>query len=233
MSRLVDLYPPAWRDRFRAELEDLLADRPPTVRDRLDILRGAIDAWIHPQVIAGAPRDEKGTLGSRVFTGAAAVVGGGLWIAGALTINATQMNPSLDYKEPTAGVVVVVAGMLVTSLAATAVAGSVVVGSRSLGPTAIGMLLGAMLTAMPWPMLIIGFYGYILATLAFGAVLALSAGRLVGGVLAVAALILSAFNVQDERALIAIPFGLAWIAVGSIPVRRAPAAPAAPAATAA
>jgi hypothetical protein len=230
VSRLVDLYPPAWRERYLAELEDLLADRPPTVRDRLDILRGAIDAWIHPQVGAGEPRQENGALGSRVFAGAAAVVGGGLWIAGALTINATQLNPGFDYKEPTAGVLLLVAGMLVTALAATAMAGSVVVGSRSVGPAAIGMLLGAMLTAMPWPMLIIGFYGYILATLVFGTVLARSAGRAVGGVLAVAALILSAFNVQDERALIAIPFGLAWIAVGSIALRRAPAAPAATAA---
>ena len=224
MSRLIDLYPPAWRDRYLAELEDLLEDRPPTIRDRLDILRGAIDAWIHPQLIAGEPRQKNGALGSRVLAGAAAVVGGGLWIAGGLTINATQMNPSFGYKEPTEGVLLLVAGMLVTALAATAVAGSVVVGSRSVGTAAVVMLLGAMLTAMPWPLLIVGFYGYILATLAFGAILAKSAGGAVGGVLAVAALILSAFNVQDERALIAIPFGLAWIAVGSIALRRAPAA---------
>ena len=227
MSRLADLYPPAWRERYLAELEDLLADRPPTIRDRFDILRGAIDAWIHPQLAAQPSRQDDGATGSRLFAGVAAVLGGGLWIVGGLAVRAIPLNPSLGYKESGAAVLILVAGMLVTALAATALAGSVVVGSRRVGAAAIVMLLGAMLTSMPWPLLIVGFYGYVIATFAFGAIVALSAGRVVGGVLAVAALILTSFNVQDERALIAIPFGLAWIALGSIAFRRAPAATAA------
>jgi hypothetical protein len=227
VSRYVRLYPPAWRDRYLDELEDLLAARPPTLRDRLDLLRGAVDAWVHPQLVAHSSRQEEAAFGSRLFTGVASVVGGGLWIAGGLTIFATPLNGSLGYKESGLGVLILVAGMLVTALVATALAGSGIVRSRRVGTAAIVMLLGAMLTAMPWPLLIVGFYGYVIATVAFGAIVAASARPVVGGLLAVAALILSSFNVQDERALIAIPFGLAWIAIGSVAVRRTPAVTAA------
>jgi hypothetical protein len=227
VSRLVRLYPPAWRDRYLDELEDLLADRPPTLRDRLDLIRGAVDAWIHPQLVRRPARQEEPAFSSRLFAGVAAVIGGGLWIAGGLAIRAIPRNPSLGYKETGAAALILVAAMLVTALAATALAGSVIVGSRRVGAAVTVMLLGAMLTAMPWPLLIVGFFAYVIATVAFGAIVAASASRVVGGLLAVAALILTSFNTEDERALIAIPFGLAWIALGSIAFRRAPAVTAA------
>jgi hypothetical protein len=50
MSGLVRLYPAAWRERYEEEFLALLEARPPTVGDRFDIVRGAIDARIHPQV---------------------------------------------------------------------------------------------------------------------------------------------------------------------------------------
>ncbi len=50
MSRLVALYPRAWRDRYEDEYLALLAERPPDQRDNLDIVRGAIDARLHPQL---------------------------------------------------------------------------------------------------------------------------------------------------------------------------------------
>ena len=56
MSGLVRLYPAAWRDRYEDEFVALLAARPPTLGDRFDIVRGAIDARIHPQV-RRAPED--------------------------------------------------------------------------------------------------------------------------------------------------------------------------------
>lgn len=63
MPFLLRLYPGAWRARYGDEFADLLASRPPTVRDRLDIIAGAVDARLRPQVAshpAGAaplPRD--------------------------------------------------------------------------------------------------------------------------------------------------------------------------------
>lgn len=55
MSTLIRLYPAAWRARYGAEFEDLLAERPPTGRDLLDIVVAAIDAhetdgwWFWPR----------------------------------------------------------------------------------------------------------------------------------------------------------------------------------------
>ena len=77
MSRLVALYPRAWRARYEAEFRDLLAERPPSPRDRLDIARGALDARLHPQVV-GPPlvRDARGysPIGGAVALVAAVVV---------------------------------------------------------------------------------------------------------------------------------------------------------------
>ena len=55
--RLLRLYPRAWRDRYGDEFAELLAARPPSLRDRLDIVRGALDARVHPQV--GSPQPER------------------------------------------------------------------------------------------------------------------------------------------------------------------------------
>jgi hypothetical protein len=61
MSRLVDLYPRTWRQRYGDELLALLAERPPSVRDRLDLVRGALDARRHPQLPGTRqPRDRVG-----------------------------------------------------------------------------------------------------------------------------------------------------------------------------
>ena len=67
--RLTDplrLYPTWWRVRYGDEVAALLVDRPPSRRDRLDLWRGALDAWLHPPVPSRVPST-------------AALVGGGLW----------------------------------------------------------------------------------------------------------------------------------------------------------
>jgi hypothetical protein len=51
MSLAVRLYPAAWRERYGDELEALLADHPPALRDRIDLIRGAIDARLHPDLV--------------------------------------------------------------------------------------------------------------------------------------------------------------------------------------
>ena len=47
---ILRLYPAAWRDRYRDELEDLLGQRRIGASDLADLLRGALDARMHPQV---------------------------------------------------------------------------------------------------------------------------------------------------------------------------------------
>ena len=51
MTWLLKLYPRAWRRRYGDELTDLVARQPFSVGAAVDLIAGAIDAWIHPQVL--------------------------------------------------------------------------------------------------------------------------------------------------------------------------------------
>jgi hypothetical protein len=228
MSRLIRLYPPAWRDQYGDEFADLLAERPPSLVQRLDIVRGALDAWVHPQLARRTARQAPEASHGGRLAGAATIVGGGLWIAAGAAMFMAPMNWDLGYKESQVGVFIVVAAMAVTAVAAIAGSRSLPVNSRYAGIAAAVMLLGAALTAMPWPILILGFFGYVLAAAAYGAILALSPGRMLGGLLAIGALIVTSMNTEDERALLTIPIGLAWMAVGAAAVWRVPVRPSEP-----
>ena len=50
MSRLLGLYPRTWRERYGEEFLALISERPPSFADRVDIVRGAVDARLHPQI---------------------------------------------------------------------------------------------------------------------------------------------------------------------------------------
>jgi MFS family permease len=97
MSRLLALYPRAWRARYGDEFAELLEARPPTVRDRLDIVIGAIDARINPQV-PGAGDRERAVGGDRAARVTAVVTGVLLTIWG--VIGATSMVPWDSGLEP-------------------------------------------------------------------------------------------------------------------------------------
>ena len=73
MSSLVYLYPRAWRERYGDEFLELLEGRPATPRLAADVILGAIDARLRPQVspardaaidgaVAGAVGDIRGNL---------------------------------------------------------------------------------------------------------------------------------------------------------------------------
>jgi hypothetical protein len=55
MTRLIALYPAGWRRRYEDEFLALLAERPPDLAGRVDIVRGAIGERMHPQV-PGSPK---------------------------------------------------------------------------------------------------------------------------------------------------------------------------------
>jgi hypothetical protein len=83
MSRLVALYPRTWRDRYEDEFLALLSERPPNPVDRLDIIRGAVDARLHPQV-PGTPAESEPPVDRGpwpVRAGWLTLLGGALWIA--------------------------------------------------------------------------------------------------------------------------------------------------------
>jgi hypothetical protein len=52
---LVRAYPASWRARYEVEMLSVLAARPPGLRDALDLLRGALDAHLHPVAPSRVP----------------------------------------------------------------------------------------------------------------------------------------------------------------------------------
>ena len=155
------------------------------------------------------------------FTAAGlAIIGGAMWIAAGLVINAMPLIQSETYKDSTAGVLILVGGAVLTGLAALRYATTAPATSRVVQVTAVAILVLALVIVAPWPLMVVGFFGYSIATAIFGIVVARTSNQSAAGVLAVAALILPATNVEDARALLTVPLGLAWIAVGTFVFRR-------------
>lgn len=50
MSGLLRLYPRTWRERYGDEFLALISERPLSLADRVDIVRGAVDARLNPQL---------------------------------------------------------------------------------------------------------------------------------------------------------------------------------------
>jgi hypothetical protein len=78
---------------------------------------------------------------------------------------------------------------------------------------ATAIVLGAVAMTQPWPIVALGFYAAIFGTLVFGLIAVPRIG-MTGIVLAVAALLAAAFNTEDERALLLVPLGAAWMLFG-------------------
>jgi hypothetical protein len=79
-ASLVRLYPPAWRRRYGDEMLALLEAGPVRARGRLDLVRGAFDAWIHPPAPSRVPA-------------IAALAGGGLWTVAAAGVVGQPVPP--------------------------------------------------------------------------------------------------------------------------------------------
>ena len=217
MSLLLRLYPAAWRERYGPELQDLLRERPPTTRDQIDLARGALDAWLHPQVLARTSEPDGEDRATRNITaGIGAFVGGGIWVASGLLINASKFEPSTGYREASAAILILVVGAIVSAFAAMALATTSPSGRKAAG----AMIVLALLIALPWPLPIVGLFGYAAATIVYGVVFTREYGRPLGIPLAIAGLVLPSMNLQDERALLTIPLGLAWLAIGALAVLR-------------
>jgi len=66
MTWLLRLYPRAWRERYGAEVADVVASRPKSWQLAVDLLGGAVDAHLKPQAFAGRMEAETaGTSGGK------------------------------------------------------------------------------------------------------------------------------------------------------------------------
>lgn len=100
MTWLIRLYPPAWRRRYGRELAELLATQPASFRTAIDLVAGAVDAWLNPQssttALAAESKGEAAMIAKMLqlrytgngsdYTGADALKAAGVTIGGTLAI---------------------------------------------------------------------------------------------------------------------------------------------------
>lgn len=221
MTRLTALYPRAWRDRYEDEFLLLMAERPDSQRDRVDIVRGAVDARLHPQLKPSNPGEPE-RLSSAQLDAMLAVLAGALWVATGFAFLGSSVNPELGYKESTVALMLGITGAFVAGLAALAVSRSLPGQHHGASVAARVAVVGALAMVLPWPILLFGFWATHVGVAIFGLV-AISRLGLVGIVLSISAVVALAFNAEDERALLLVPLGAAWFVAGIVlAVRRAP-----------
>ena len=154
MSRLVALYPRAWRDRYEDEYLALLADTGPDPRNNLDIVRGAIDARLHPQV-AGSPATpvEPPSIGRwSVIAGWTTLVGAVLWFAGLVLIATGPMvvDGADTYRDGSAGMPLLFLAMVCLGIGMIAVVISIPPSRPTHAAAYISSLSGLLWAGAPW-----------------------------------------------------------------------------------
>ena len=94
MNSVLRLYPRAWRERYGDELTALLEERPASPLDQLDLIRGALDARLHPQVAGAATPPEQEIPMHQRQLGVVAAIGGIAWILAVASLFVLPVDPS-------------------------------------------------------------------------------------------------------------------------------------------
>lgn len=100
MIWLLKLYPPAWRRRYGRELAELLATQPASLSTAIDLIAGAIDAWMYPQSSTSA--DEEG---------------GHTMLARTMQLRCVGHGPTITYTDVWKSVAVMLGGTLALTFA--------------------------------------------------------------------------------------------------------------------
>ena len=161
MSRLLRLYPKAWRSRYGAELASILDAQPPGLMDRLDLVRGAFDAHLHPELVArdGAPRDVRDPASGSVLGGLLIGLGSALWLAGAFTLAIQPPVFGGRNADPFA-ITVILAGLCYAAGIARLVWSGGIPGRIGSGVIAAFAL---MILPMVWPFTLLGYWGLLVS----------------------------------------------------------------------
>lgn len=216
-SDLVRLYPRAWRARYGEEFIALLETAPRTRRDRLDILRGALDAHLHPARPSLVP-------------GLSALLGGGLWMLGSAPIAALPTPPDWPgYLLESLPLAIVAAAALAIAVAGAWLREDGRGGTlgRRLGRAGVvlglgghlawaGALIGVLTGLVYGPPVAIASTVAGLGTVLVGLALLAAGDGLLGGLLVLAPvlLVLPPWMVPSPGAWLA--FGAVWIGAGLI-----------------
>ncbi len=214
MTRLVRLYPRLWRDRYEAELLALLEDRPPSPLDRIDLVRGALDAHLNPATDA-VPMPWTYRL-----PGLAALATGALWVV-AFVVG------SFDNGTATGSLVAFALLLMFISLPGDYLAAHARRTAIGIGALTLAIVL---FNLSPWPM---AFFIYVAAAIVFlSGTLSLAAiradigstarWRLVWGAVVLPALVLLLVlttglvpqHTATSFVLLGVPYGLAWALIG-------------------
>jgi hypothetical protein len=207
VSRLIALYPRTWRERYGDEFLALLSERPPDPLDRIDIVRGAIDARLHPQPDPQRspeplePLPYNGPWSIR-RAGIVSLVGGFFWIATiGIAVNGPIMRDGLHvYRDVGAAIMTFLISVALLIVGLWAAAATLPSRSRVARTAAlVAGLAGAVWAIAPWLLM----FGAVMC-LGF-AILAIEAARtarwrrsdaaiLVAGITASVAVVIAAVN---------------------------------------
>lgn len=166
MSGLIRLYPQEWRDRYGTEFAELVEIRPLGLWGSVDVVRGAIDAHLHPQVHRAGSEPispERADLRVARRLGMASIGGLALWFAsfGIMLMGPVRYDDQGAYRDGSAAgpfflfAVVLLVGALVGQLIA--LPGNARV-ARLNGMAAIPCLLLFGLGPWMWPFLLIAMF---------------------------------------------------------------------------
>jgi hypothetical protein len=240
MIRLVDLYPRTWRSRYEDEFLALLADRPPDLADRLDIVRGAIDARVHPPVEpAPLPVEPPIARGPwPVRAGWLTLAGGGLWFVALIVAvsGPIVVGEKGSYRDAGAALPIVFTAVMLLGVGLLALVLELPEPShRARVVAAVSCLAGLVWAFAPWMMwfglvafgglLIVGFAAWRAGTWSLAALTALVVGVTIpwATILAVASGAVAANPNPDIQFLVLGLLGTAWAVVG-ISLVRSPSA---------
>jgi hypothetical protein len=161
MSAILRLYPRAWRERYEDELLVMLEEQPASLSDAVDLVRGAVDARLHPQVPRGDVIPEKETPMSTRPLGTLAAIGGIAWLIAILSTYVLPLDVG-GYRDTSIAAVGLALGIALTGVAlgelgsrrgsaSSAITGHVVAVSS--------IILGALILG-GWPWFILPLLGF-------------------------------------------------------------------------